>query len=282
MRMEQSETKDGYICVNGLPSVPHAHRLVALAFHHKPIGKDFVNHLDGNKSNNRPENLEWVTASENLVHAYQTGLRTDNYFLTLFDYMSEESLDFYSLNELARYLRHNPSSVSEYLKTRRKHLYKGRYIIAHAGESIDELRSNINQTVNKTIHAVNYDLKIQYYFESQMAAAFHFGLQKHKVFSLLNAKTEKGRVWNGWRFTYLSEEIDESIEFIKDKPKAQVVTPTRKPKPILVTNKKTGETKQWESTQSFGDSINVKKNTIQKAVLINAGDYKDYNITYLK
>jgi hypothetical protein len=54
------------------------HRLVAICFLEKPKGKDFVNHIDGNKKNNRSENLEWVTASENDIHKYKTGLATPN------------------------------------------------------------------------------------------------------------------------------------------------------------------------------------------------------------
>lgn len=45
------------------------HRAVALAFIPKPDGKDFVNHIDGNPQNNVVENLEWVTRSENCLHA---------------------------------------------------------------------------------------------------------------------------------------------------------------------------------------------------------------------
>lgn len=50
------------------------HRLVAKAFIEKPIDKNYINHIDGNKSNNHVENLEWVTRSENQKHAYANGL----------------------------------------------------------------------------------------------------------------------------------------------------------------------------------------------------------------
>ena len=50
------------------------HRIIAQHFIPNPNNKPFVNHKDGDKLNNCLENLEWVTASENMRHAYDTGL----------------------------------------------------------------------------------------------------------------------------------------------------------------------------------------------------------------
>lgn len=54
------------------------HRLVALYFVDNPYNYEFVNHKDGNKLNNRSDNLEWCSRSENELHAWRIGLKNKN------------------------------------------------------------------------------------------------------------------------------------------------------------------------------------------------------------
>lgn len=66
---QQNLSKDGRVVMRYL------HRLVAEHFLTKPDFPCEVNHIDGNKQNNAVQNLEWVTRSENVSHAYRSGLR---------------------------------------------------------------------------------------------------------------------------------------------------------------------------------------------------------------
>lgn len=70
----------GYHCVSlvrdGKYKVFRIHRLVIEHFGSKaPSPIHQVNHIDGDKGNNRIDNLEWVTPKENTNHAIETGLR---------------------------------------------------------------------------------------------------------------------------------------------------------------------------------------------------------------
>ena len=51
------------------------HRLYAMAYISNPENKAVINHIDGNKLNLDPSNLEWASYSENNIHAYITGLK---------------------------------------------------------------------------------------------------------------------------------------------------------------------------------------------------------------
>ena len=73
--IKQFVGSDGYLRTQIAGKTRLVHRIVADAYISKCPGKDFINHKDGNKANNSVDNLEWVTRSENLSHAYSHDLR---------------------------------------------------------------------------------------------------------------------------------------------------------------------------------------------------------------
>ena len=64
---------------NGKQVKYSVHRLVAEAFIPKEIGRDFVNHIDGNRLNNHYSNLEWVSMIENNCHRFDKTKTTSKY-----------------------------------------------------------------------------------------------------------------------------------------------------------------------------------------------------------
>lgn len=77
------KTPSGYLAVdlyrNGKRTTAKVHRLVGEAYIPNPMGLPQINHMDGNKFNNSSENLEWVSAKDNMAHAVRTGLWHPSY-----------------------------------------------------------------------------------------------------------------------------------------------------------------------------------------------------------
>lgn len=73
-----STNDSGYLVVTlsayGWTKSFKVHRLVAAAFIPNPSNKPEINHLSGDKADNRVENLEWATAEENIEHSIAMGL----------------------------------------------------------------------------------------------------------------------------------------------------------------------------------------------------------------
>jgi hypothetical protein len=112
---ERSGYKVVFFIKNGIKKSFQIHRLVADAFIPNPENKPQVNHIDGNKVNNKITNLEWVTAKENINHAYKIGLSKihNNKKVIQFDLKMNFINEYDSLCEAERKTKTHHSNISK-------------------------------------------------------------------------------------------------------------------------------------------------------------------------
>lgn len=116
----------------------YVHRLVANAFLSNELGKTEVNHIDSNPSNNRVENLEWVTSSENTRHAvYKKALNpwgNSAKPIRAINPITNEVKEFKTISEAER--EFNSRHICDVLKGKRNHVKGWTFSYIEGRESI--------------------------------------------------------------------------------------------------------------------------------------------------
>lgn len=109
---------------NWYPKRFRLHRLIAKAFIPNPEKKPYVNHINWIKNDNRVENLEWVTASENNIHSHKELKQKTNSWQpkTISQYDKEWNLitTFKSVAEAGRQLNISHQQISNSLVMKQK------------------------------------------------------------------------------------------------------------------------------------------------------------------
>jgi len=110
-KIEQKTSKGTYLYARiyypeiGL-KITAIHQLVIKAFKGLPPDNGLKyepNHMDGNKHNNRADNLEWMTRSQNVLHAFETGLCKVGTRVKVKDITTSKEINFNTFSAMARY-----------------------------------------------------------------------------------------------------------------------------------------------------------------------------------
>ena len=123
-------SQNGYervrICYDGKFESWTVHRLVAMMFLDNAEGKNQVNHKNGIKTDNRVENLEWCTISENQKHSWKMGLIKSAHAKVVLD--TQTGVFYESASELSRLLNISTSYFIQKLNGLRKNNTHYQYV----------------------------------------------------------------------------------------------------------------------------------------------------------
>lgn len=134
----------GYLQVNlykgGGKKYVRVHRLVAQAYVPNPHNKPFVNHKDGNKTNNHYTNLEWVDNRENVQHFYNNGGNTRRKSILVIT-LQGDIIKFPSIRKCANQLGINRKTLTSILKGDKPN--NTNYVMRYIDEGVETIESII-------------------------------------------------------------------------------------------------------------------------------------------
>lgn len=175
----------GYYCVKIDSKHVAVHRLVAFLFIENPSNLPIVNHKDGNKRNNKVDNLEWCTHKHNSQHACDTGLNVKNKtklakIVEQYTKTGEKIAEFQSIQEAHRKTGIVRSSISLCCNTpgRTAHGYVFKF---KNSENIDICHYNTKRTI--IAHFVAQDVTIE--FKSIQEASKNLCISLTSIYDVL-------------------------------------------------------------------------------------------------
>ena len=197
---------NGYIRVYIYNKTYALHRLIALTFIENPENKEQVNHIDGNKLNNKVDNLEWVTNTENQIHKFKIGLG-NNFTRKIIQYDLEMNKikEFNSIAEASKELNTSKSNIQGVLSNYRK--TAAGFIFKYENDKLKDNYEKIIINKNKGRNVVQYDLEMNQIniFNSTADAGRKLNIHKNNIWAIIHNKRKTA---GGFIFKYLEEKIE--------------------------------------------------------------------------
>lgn len=185
------------------------HHLVCLAFHGLPPSDDYeVNHVDGDKHNNRFDNLEWSTRGDNLIHAYKEGLRKENRRILVTDHTKGVVTEFYSMTALGKAFGVPKGGVWALITNHRLVPFDGRFTF----EFIKGTTQSNKRSTTRIVYAMDYRSKTLHVYDNLAELELAIGIKRGTA--AYHLKRDTRALVKGFVFSY-SAEVDHFPEYDK-------------------------------------------------------------------
>lgn len=206
------QNQNGYlhctISVEGAAKRCRVHRLVAQAFIPNKDNRPYVNHIDGNRTHNSVDNLEWVTAQENAQHSVEQGLRQKGRNRAVIQYTmdGERLLTFQSITEAAKETNSKATKIT--LCCQRKRRSTNDYQWRYADDKQDVVRIEKKWFSGKKVAQYDKDWNFIAEYPSYSEAARQV---KGNSGSICEVCAGKAHTHKGFHWKVVEEIVQEEI-----------------------------------------------------------------------
>lgn len=190
--------ENGYIRVYIYKKTIALHRLIAYSFLENPENKEHVNHKDGNKLNNKVENLEWCSNTENQKHKFEIGLG-NNFTRKVKQYDLKWNLikEYDSIVSAAKEVNLSKGTIRGVLIKYRK--TAGGYIWRYSDDNNIDFTEKIIINENRGRSVGQYDLNMNLIkkYNNMVEASKNVGIHKNNIWGVIKGlrKTAGGFIW---------------------------------------------------------------------------------------